>query len=94
MAIDIGFTVETVKVLSDMTEQQTKHINKLETDARALKDEKAKLEVKKKKTRVLEYQSECSSRGSLGQAQGSKGKFGSGARPNSCRVKRSTCSCS
>lgn len=49
MAIDIGFTVETVKVLSDMTEQQTKHINKLETDARALKDEKAKLEVKKKK---------------------------------------------
>lgn len=92
MVIDIGFTVETVKVLSDMTEQQTKHINKLETDARALKDEKAKLEVKKK--HVLEYQSECSSRGLLGQAQGSKGKFGSGARPNSCRVKRSTCSCS
>lgn len=47
MAFDAGFGVETVKMLSDMTEQQTKHINKLETDAMALKNEKAKLEVRK-----------------------------------------------
>lgn len=50
MAFDVEFDVETVKMLSDMTEQQTKHINKLETDAMGLKNEKAKLEVRKIKT--------------------------------------------
>lgn len=36
---------ESVKVLSDMTEKQTKHINKLETDIIALKERRDKAEV-------------------------------------------------
>ncbi|KAI9316092.1 TATA element modulatory factor 1 TATA binding-domain-containing protein [Dichotomocladium elegans] len=41
-----GTFTETIRMLSDMTERQTKHINKLETDILGLKEQKNKTEAK------------------------------------------------